>query len=140
VKPSPGVPNHVDSSFGDAQDLGTPAKMHQVGQCGNNTREVFVRSKSGSSSFIINQLSILSVDTQLYGDIGNIVQLISQKENECEEHCNTYPNHHIACQRHEARDTHKYRELVQNQLDWDFSIAQEKNCYCCLACTPCLTG
>lgn len=74
MKPNPG-----DSSFGDAQDLGTSAKTHQVGQCGNNTRELFVRSKTGSSSFIINQLSILSVDTQLYGDIGYIVQLTSQK-------------------------------------------------------------
>lgn len=35
VKPNPGVPIRGDSSFGDALDLGTSAKMHQVGQCGN---------------------------------------------------------------------------------------------------------
>lgn len=86
MKPNPGVPIHGDSSFGDALDLGTSAKMHQIGQCGNNIRELFVRSECGSSNFTINQLSTLSVDTQLYGDIGNIVELVCQKENECEEH------------------------------------------------------
>lgn len=69
MKPSPGVPIHGDSSFGDGLDIVIAAKCITLGNV-VITQGNCVRSEFGSSSFTINQLSILSVGTQLYGDIG----------------------------------------------------------------------